>query len=238
VRWKAIRHQFEKGKGSELKSKFRAAYSSAALAVNAFAPLASIALPAIELTGDLMFEQERSAWAQGFKPTLDVTVEPSGSGQALFVESKCVEYLRASTTDFSPAFVRVARKRLRPEAAALYSLIHDDEHAFGRVDARQLLKHFLAAKRFATERSCRVTVLYCFWEPSDASEHKVFAEHRATASRLAESLPDKDVDLVAIPYPELWALWLDRGTAKGEHIDELRLRYGVSVGGLLAPFAD
>jgi hypothetical protein len=51
------------GKGDELAGKFRAPYSSSALAVNTFSPLLNhVSVPgAHDIRGDIAFEQQRSA---------------------------------------------------------------------------------------------------------------------------------------------------------------------------------
>ena len=60
----------------------------------------------------MRFEQERSAWAPGYRPTLDVIVEHDGAPVRLFVESKCIEFLRKCATDFSATFPKKASEHL------------------------------------------------------------------------------------------------------------------------------
>ena len=230
--WQAAKSDLEKGKGDELGSKFLAAYSSSALAVNAFAPLRDrVKLPGdLVITGDMRFEQERSAWARGYWPTLDLIVESEGAELRLFVESKCIEFLRKSETGFSPAFSKKASEHLEPAAAAVFETVFANRHAFDPLDAAQLLKHFLAAKRVATEQHCKVVLLCVWWEPADADAYPVFSEHAAKAAALAAALPDPDVVVLPLSYRQLWAGWEavdDRALQR--HVRCLRERYDVSL---------
>jgi hypothetical protein len=138
--WDSVRKDLEGGKGDELRRKFRAPHSSSALAANAFAPLRGhISLPIdADLAEITLFEQERSAWAPGWKPTLDVIIDRP----VVFVESKFIQYLRRTNTEFSEAFPNHARKQLEPAAADVFDRVRHDRCAYDPVDAPQLLKHF------------------------------------------------------------------------------------------------
>lgn len=230
--WARARADLDGGKGTELTSKFLAAYSSSALAVNAFAPLADrVLLPGgTTVNGAVRFEQERSAWATGYKPTLDVSIERDHEPVRLLVESKCVEYLRKTDTAFSPQFPTKAAAHLEPAAVAVFDEVFADRQAFDPLDAPQLLKHFLAAKRVAIEKRCRVILLCVWWTPTDAHAHPVFAAHAAQAARLAAALPDPDVTMQAMTYGQLWDHWRATGDAQlREHVMQLDTRYGAAL---------
>ena len=229
--WASARRDLGKGRGDELTHKFRAAYSSAALAVNAFGPLGGVHVPRIEpVHGRIRFEQARSAWARGYWPTLDVIVETPGAPVRLYVESKCIEYLRKTDTRFSSAFPRIAREHLEPSTADVFEAVHEDRYLFDPVDAPQLLKHFLAAKRAAQEHACQVILLCVWWEPTNAERWPVFERHRLRAGDLARRLGDPDVELLAMPYPELLQHWERIGDAAlCEHVAALRSRYDVAL---------
>jgi hypothetical protein len=239
-RWQVIRSQLGGGNGGELKAsgghrpKFCSAFSSCALAVNSFGPFvdrnAMLSLDGIGFfSGPIEFEAQRSAGTRGYKPNLDVVAEPADSDW-LFVESKCVEYLRLHSTAFSDAFVTKAKDLLSPATAAIYERWRDRRDGYELLDASQLLKHFLAAKIAAAGQRA-VTLTYVYWEPADADQHAVFAVHRQEAHRLAENLADDEVRLVSLSYPELWAAWESSGDpALMDHVAALRDRYAVSLG--------
>jgi hypothetical protein len=240
IQWQTIAAQLGGGNGGELQAiknhrpKFCSAFSSCALAVNAFGPFVDGAttLQLLNIgiySGPLQFEAQRTAGTRGYKPNLDVVAEPANSDW-LYFESKCLEYLRPHTTDFSDAFVIKANKLLSSETATVYERFSADHDGYVLLDVAQLLKHFLAAKLAADHRRA-VTLAYVFWEPADADQHPVFAAHRAEAERLATSLVDEEVRLVPLSYPSLWAGWeaLDDPILNG-HVAGLRERYGVSLG--------
>lgn len=232
--WRHVKEDLASGKGSELAGKFRAAYSSSALAVNTFAPLLDyVPLPESELfEGSLRFEQERSAWAPGYWPTLDVIVEDQDAPVRLYIESKCTEFLRRTHTDFSHAFVNHAEKHLSTRAWNTFRDLFDDPFAFDPVDARQLAKHFLAARRAIEDAttSCKIVLACIAWEPTDADKYEVFGRHAAKLGELANALPDDSVTLVSLTYRQLWDHWeaIDDALLR-RHTRLLRDRYDVSL---------
>lgn len=180
--------------------------------------------------GTAVVEQERDAGTTGYKPVLDVVVETEGEPRRLYVESKCLEYLRVKTTDFSKQFVAQARELLDDRAVSEYEHNFNSSDRYERVDARQLLKHFLAAKRVAKRERCIVRLLYVYWEPTDARKHRVFAQHASEARALCAALPDDQVQLVAMPYRDLWNGWERSGEAWiTRHVTALRKRYDVPL---------
>lgn len=232
--WSRAGRDLQAGRGDELASKFRAPYSSSALAVNTFSPLLDgVDLPGpIRLDGAIAFEQQRSAWAGGYWPTLDLIVETDGAPVRLFVESKCTEFLRKGTADFSDAFVRHARERLGKRAAETFEHLASDPAAFDPLDARQLAKHLLAAKRAVVDssRSFTVVLLCIWWEPADASAYEVFSNHRHAAAAFAAALPDPDVTIQAMTYRDLWDHWEAQGDpVLTRHTRYLRERYDVRL---------
>jgi len=232
--WDRARRELSAGRGDELAGKFRAPYSSSALAVNTFAPLvAGVSLPGpVHVDGAIAFEQQRSAWADGYWPTLDLIVEAEGSPLRLFVESKCTEFLRAGHPNFSPAYVQHARQHLDGAAVETYRRLAEDPDVFDPLDARQLAKHFLAAKRAVVDSADKFTVvLLCiWWEPADSSEHPVFGTHREAVRRFAEAVPDPDVTVQGISYRQLWEHWETLGDpVLDRHTQLLRDRYDVSL---------
>jgi hypothetical protein len=95
------------GAGAELESKFRAAHSSSALAVNCFAPFRRSGnrfklgrLQGLQLVG---FEQRFPiGLARAQPPHLDVVAEATSG--LLAIESKCTEYLSPKVAKFSERY--------------------------------------------------------------------------------------------------------------------------------------
>jgi hypothetical protein len=125
--WATIRKHLEGGDGGELvvgrrgtRPKFCPAFSSAALVVNVFGPFvdgAAMTLPGVGPfdTSTMRFEAKRTAGTKGYPPNLELVLEPR-AGEWVFVESKCLEYLRRHTTAFSFAFVQRANLAKTPLA--------------------------------------------------------------------------------------------------------------------------
>ena len=103
-----------------------------------------------------------------------------------------------------------------------------DHQRFHLVDAPQLVKHVLAALTAARDGDA-VQLIYAFWEPTNALEHPVFAQHRAETRRLFEALAPAGIELTAASWPELWAQWARRGGPVASQVDRVRDRYAVPV---------
>lgn len=94
------------------------------------------------------------------------------------------------------------------------------------------MKHYLGLKRsLARLGRSHGTLLYLFWEPSDAADWPPFARHREEIAIFSEQLADPEVALEALSYSELWSAWERLGDGDlTTHVAELRSRYGVNLG--------
>jgi hypothetical protein len=228
-----VEADLRQGDGNELKEKFRAAHSSAALAVNAFGPFKAQSAAAVPLlnrrfTG-LCFEQKCSHGLVGRRPpNLDALAFSENSVVA--IESKCLEYLSPHVAKFSDVY-RYEITDSRSETAWFRTMLHlrDAPRAFSWMDAAQLVKHVFGLAHTFPDR--RVTLLYLFWEPSNPESHPVFAEHRAEIARFAAMVDGEGIDLAWMSYPELWTSW-DRIADihwLPNHVWRLRARYAVAI---------
>jgi hypothetical protein len=235
------RAQFEndlrKGDGNELNAKFLAAHSSSALAVNCFAPFKieerarELVLAGIAGFKALTFEKKCPTGLRGgTSPNLDLVCE--GRVGVVGVESKCTEYLaRKVSAPFSPAYSAQIRDERRGGAwfAAMEAIIHGDAK-FLHLDVSQLIKHAFGLARCF--KGMTTILLYVFWEPANASEFTIFAQHRGEVLRFQEMVSDGFPQFISISYPELWASWVSRPEVAGwlnEHTANLRKRYLVSL---------
>ncbi|MFO1066948.1 MAG: hypothetical protein U1E14_00305 [Geminicoccaceae bacterium] len=218
--------------------KFQAVHSSAALCVNVFAPLRStpeaLTLPGMTGAISLSFERQLPMWpgnghGRGRAPNLDLVVEAAGS--AIAVESKCIEYLDpAKPASFRPSYATELPPEARASAwfAVMQRLIAEPV-AYRHLNAAQLVKH--AFGMIHSLGQPRRTLLYLYWEPRDAADHPVFAEHRAEIDRFADLVrDDAAVTFEAMSYPELWASWDAAGSNfLPAHVAALRRRYDVAL---------
>ena len=219
------------GDGNEMEEKFRAVHSSSALAVNVFAPFkanpAGLRLPGGSGFAKLQFERKCPHGIPGRRsPNLDLLADgPSG---VVAVESKCLETLTPHVANFAPAYEYEIKDQRRQSAwfREMQRLVKEPK-TYRWLDAAQLVKHaFGVAHTFPGQP---VTLLYIFWEPANANEFPIFAEHRDEVTRFAESISGGGPEFVAMSYPELWRLWDTQSEPEWlySHVQNLRLRYGV-----------
>ena len=76
---------------------------------------------------------------------------------------------------------------------------------YRRLDAAQLLKHYLGLKQ---KFDCEVTLLYLYWEPEDAEGIDVCSRHRSEVDQFGDELADDQIAFAAQRYPDLWGKWL------------------------------
>lgn len=228
----AFESDLRAGDGNELDTKFRAAHSSSALAVNSFAPfrrrLMDLDLGHHRPVSDLRFERKCPTGLRGGKaPNLDVLL--TGATAVTGIESKLTEYLKPHRATFSPAYSEQIRDGRRDQGyfREMQRLIKAPDH-YRWLDAAQLVKHgFGLAKTFSGKT---VFLCYLFWEPANPECSPAFAEHRAEIAEFADRVSGSTPIFVAMSYPELWARW--RATAPpwlSRHLDELEARYRVRL---------
>ncbi|UWQ90785.1 hypothetical protein K3727_18835 [Rhodobacteraceae bacterium M382] len=220
------------GDGNELGTKFRAAHSSSALAVNSFAPfrsrIADLRLCEQSHFTDLQFERKCPTGLRGGRaPNLDVLL--TSESTVIGIESKLTEYLGPHIATFSAAYTNQIRDERREQGyfREMQRLMNAPNH-YKWLDAAQLIKHgFGLAKTFTGKA---VSLCYLYWEPADPESSPAFAEHRAEIVEFADRVAGSTPFFFATSYPELWSSW--RAEAPpwiSRHIDELEARYLVTL---------
>ncbi|EPX84767.1 hypothetical protein Salmuc_01340 [Salipiger mucosus DSM 16094] len=222
------------GDGNELETKFRAAHSSSALAVNCFAPfrrwIDDLALPSsgAGFTG-LEFERKCPTGLRGGRaPNLDVVL--SGPDRVVGIESKLTEFLTRHRAEFSTAYVEQIRDARRDGGYYKEMLrLIDAPESYEWLDAAQLVKHAFGLARTFPDQE--VTLLYLFWEPENPEQSAVFAKHREEVAAFAERVAGTRPAFTAMSYPELWQSWQESGPADwiDRHLRDLRARYSVAL---------
>jgi len=221
------------GDGNELESKFRAAHSSSALAVNCFAPFRSritdLAMPVGKAFTDLQFERKCPTGLRGGRPpNLDVLL--SGPDGVVGIESKLTEYLARHRAGFSPAYAEQIRDERRDQGYFREMLrLMDAPDSYAWLDAAQLIKHAFGLAR--TFRGQPVTLLYLYWEPVNPECSPVFGEHRQEIVAFADRVAGATPSFAAMSYAELWQSWQDSEPADWlvRHLSDLRARYDVTL---------
>lgn len=227
---KLIEHDFRAGKGSELDSKFQAAHSSAALAVNVFGRFRDgqerFPVPGL---GELTLQKFERTFSTGLVGRIPPHLDASATGPhgVVAIESKCLEYFTPKEAKFAPAYQTLGNCRDTPWFVEMERL-RDCPKDYEALDAAQLIKHAFGLINSAGPRS---TLLYLYWEPSDAADHQLFRQHRGEIERFAERVAGGGPDFRAMSYPELWMAWSKGDSAKlRDHAEYLAIRYGGSLG--------
>lgn len=233
-----VRH----GDGGELRvpssgrpPSFHSAYSSCALAINAFGPwrLDPSNLTIDGRTGFTSLEFEAKFpinpnWKRA--PNIDVVC--SSPDEVVAIESKLTEHLSPRhTAKFSARYSKVVESISHSSWGQKYEqLLHNpDYYAF--FNAAQIIKHYLGlrADKDGKVAGRAVTLLYLYWERSDARKHPLFAYHRAAVSEFSSGLLDETIRFQAMSYPELWKQWSAHGVTT--HVEQLGGRYALALEG-------
>lgn len=214
------------GSGDELRMKFCAIHSSAALAVNSFAPFktrpADLVLSGRSGFRELSFERKLRTVGMA-KANFDVWLEAESG--AVAIESKFLEYFDPKTAKFAASYNRTAL----PDADACWWKIFDKAKLAGPrlLDVAQLTKHYFALSRLQGRQSpAYYTLLYLFWEPINAEEHAECRRHRAEIEAFASSLQSSTVTFRWMTYAQLWDEWIAI-PALAPHARNLKARYEI-----------
>lgn len=227
---------FSSGDGGELKGdlpKFCAAHSSAALAANSFG-IFRFRPERLQLAGLGGFTEARFEWRlptglRGTPPNLDFfAAGPSG---VVAVESKFTETLGSKTAKFAKPYDKVVARLAEPGWQALFGDLRGNPKRFTRLDAAQLVKHYLGMRYSLRERPGNHVLLYVYWEPLNAGDLFDFVVHRDELSAFSEAVDGSAVQFLGVSYPTLWDEWstADFWQEKERHIDALRARYLMPV---------
>ena len=221
------------GDGNELRMKFCAAHSSAALAVNCFAWFnQSDRKPLLSLLGKngantLRFEKKLPIFHGGRPPNLDVWIERGD--EVIGIESKFTEYLVKKKPGFSKAY-----DRLRPPAnseSCWWSVYEQAKRGKPRyLDIAQLVKHYFGLWRYKRSENAAKSVnfLFMFWEPQNWQDLDVCQHHRQECAELAQATKESVIPFNWLSYPNLWQEWL-KSPVLAQHAQDLIRRYGVQV---------
>ena len=220
-----IEADFGSAAGGELNDKFRAAHSSAALVVNVFGRFRDGQKPfTIPGLGQLYLERFERTFPTGLRripPHLDAVGR--GAVGLVAIESKCIEYFTPKQGVFADAYLTLDRCRETPWFAEMMRL-RSAPHSYQILNAVQLIKH---AFGLINAQDAPATLLYLYWEPADAANHRMLEEHRAEIDQFARNVScGGGPSFMALSYPELWECWRQSGDpVLVAHAQQLSLRY-------------
>ena len=229
VRMEQFEAELEQGDGNELGGSFCAVHSSAALAINTFAPFKSNPSDFVILgrTGlnDLSFEEKVSTGLKGNPPNLDVYLQ--FGNESIGLESKFTEYFSPKQAEFSKSY----NPQKLPWAEDVWWKIKEEaEKSDSRhLDVAQLVKHYFGLSRLIHNGETQsVSLMYVFWEPENAEDLEICQKHREELSDFREKTKGSEVSFSWLPYPDLWREWSEI-PALSTHAQNLIDRYSVTV---------
>ncbi len=232
VRIEQFESDLRQGDGSELRMKFCAVHSSAALAVNSFARFKDqpkdLVLLGEEGAGNIQFEMQMEIIAGRRSSNLDVWVDRGVKKVA--IESKLLEYFEPKKPEFAEAYK--AMKQIAEQS--WWSVCENAWNGTPQLlDVAQLVKHYFGLRRFqkATEQPPDLTLLYLFWEPLNWQEIEECKQHRNQVKELEEKVAASSIGFRWMTYTQLWQDWMAIPKLE-EHARNLKARYEISCEGL------
>ena len=229
INWALVEDDLRHGAGDELRMKFRAVHSSAALAVNCFGPFKDHpeALRLLEKQGakQVEFEHKLPIFGEVGAPNIDVWID---RGQdVLAVESKLLEYFTPKKAEFSAAYEDLASES-DPIWWRVYERAREGRHR--HLDEAQLVKHYFGLNAFRKKNpeGPVVTLLYIFWEPLNWQDVEECRQHRDEVKEFENSLFGSHIQFLWMSYNDLWEEW--RAIPELEkHAQRLMDRYQVRL---------
>ena len=231
VRLDAFEADLRAGGGNELRQKFCAVHSSAALAVNSFALFKNhpehLRLFGLTPPRSITFEKPLRIFPGRRPASIDVWIDHGRC--AVAVESKLLEYFQRKKPVFASAYDALAPPRSDPG----WWTVFQDAKVAGRrnvrqhLDRAQLLKHYFGMRRWLESSSGRqrLTLLYLFWEPLNWQDVAECVAHRHEVAVFANQVaPGSSIDFKWNTYAALWEEWASEPTVES-HVRNLRARY-------------
>jgi hypothetical protein len=197
-----IEADFARGAGNELEAKMLAPWSSSALAVNSFArwrrrPERLLLAGLSGFAGPFAFEAKCDHGVRGEWPHLDVLLH----GDAVVgVESKCIEYTRAHSKPVVSDAYWALRRHGDARVSSRWFAVLEHVSSFARLDAYQLVKHYLGLVHSYSDVAR--TLVYLYWEPENNDE-PLFREHRTEIERFSPSSSPVTAR-VGLSQPRTW----------------------------------
>jgi len=227
------------GAGNELvdgardPAKFCAAFSSSALAVNAFGPFRHrpqiLDVAGYKGFSEAQFEKPLPTGLRGTDPHLDFFA--AGPAQIVCIESKFLEPLWPKVAKFANSYEGAIESLAEPMWKAVYKELKGDPRLFKFLDAAQLVKHYLGMRNTLGSVKAEQALLYVYWEPTNACDIEEYSRHRNEVAHFNEAVRKSQIEFVPRSYRELWEEWRDTSTWSGMnmHLSYLEQRYSFSI---------
>ncbi len=175
------------GNGNELKSKFKALYSSSALCVNFFGVFKRH-LTKFFVLGESdfavgKFEKKLPTGLKGTSPNLDFYLENDNC--LIGIESKFLELLTPKQPKFSSSYSDIFLDNLDNGLPKIVNHYRTN-NAKTYLDTAQLIKHSIGILNNKDGR--RAKLVYVYWEPSYASDFYEYSQHKKELTDFADRI--------------------------------------------------
>lgn len=215
-----------KGSGNELDRKFKALWSSSALAVNNFVPIKMNLrdfsfLNYSEFT-NAGFERKFPTGLNGTPPNLDFYLE--NQDVLIAFESKYLETFIKTKLKFAPSYFT-----LKDVNKKLYDLINKYNNQEHYLDIAQLIKHSLGLLKYKTQTKKEIILVYIYWEPINCEnivECKIHAIELKEFTQEIEII--KEIKFESIAYNSFWELF-ENNNKISSHIQLMREKYNYKI---------
>jgi hypothetical protein len=214
-----------KGSGNELNSKFRALWSSSALAVNNFAPFIK-KINHLEFDGNLFlngkFERKFPTGLGGTPPNIDFSLE--NNKLVVAFESKFLGTLSGIKSEFKSSYFRIKYLdknliKLMEKYNGRYSFLH----------FAQLLKHSIGLINYSMKTGKNVILYYVYWTPINWHEFAEYISHDNELEIFTQEFElINGIKFKSIKYMDFWNIYEKNEIIK-KHIFKIKERYELIV---------
>ncbi len=211
-----------KGKGNELKRKFKAIYSSSALAVNNFAIVKTyrqnFSIFGYTKFDQAGFEQEFTTGLNGTPPTLDFFLE--NNDVLIAFESKYLEPLDITRACFKPKY-----KTLKYLSRFWTDMIDEYQGKDLNLDVAQLMKHSFGLINNQRDKNQKKILVYIYWLPINYREIDNYRKHEAELIDFENRMKvQNDIRFHSMSYPEFWKEY-ENDFFIGDNVKKVKERY-------------
>ncbi|MCR4424083.1 MAG: hypothetical protein WHU95_07410 [candidate division WOR-3 bacterium] len=218
--------ELEQGGGQELKKKFFAIHSSAALVVNVFGYWKKCPdrFKFLGHTGFILmeFEKKLPTGLQGTPPNLDLFLE---NDKAVFgIESKFTEILTTTKAEFSRSYCPEKLPYLKGE---FFEIINEYENQKLYLDVAQLIRHSIGLiKKYQGEKE--IHLVYLYWLPQNYQNFEKYENHNKELAEFSEKIKKTGINFISMSYLDLWDD-LSKDESNKPHIEKVKDRYLIEV---------
>ncbi|WP_417356909.1 PGN_0703 family putative restriction endonuclease [Flavobacterium sp.] len=227
--WDKFQHEFVNGQGSELKSKFNAVHSSAALCVNNFAlfkeKFKEVSFCEYSDFTEAVFEKKLPTGIS--TPNLDFYLE--NKDFIIGIESKFTETLSKKLPNQNQNLEKyLNRSQLNYLDTSFNRLINyyikctEKKH----LDCAQLIKHAIGLIKAGKEKKKPVLV-YLYWLPKNYNEFEVFKKHSEEVVEFTCKIKEL-IDFIPMSYLDFWNTYQKQEIMR-KAVENLRKRYEFDI---------